>query len=309
MTQATVIIPTLRRPDSLDRAARSLFTLEDTSRVERLVIVDNDPQATAEATAHALALEAPFPVIYVLQPQTGIATARNTGLAHAADTRFIAFLDDDEIATENWLQALLDVQKQYDADVVFGPIEGIAPDARAGIRPVVEAFFSRHGPDTDGLLTRTYGCGNSLMKRQTALVGDTPFEVSTNKTGGEDDILFAKLTRQEARFAWAAQAWVQEQAPSHRANLAYLLQRAFARGQGPSQTAASHRDIAALLRWMLIGAGQFVIFGLVGIATGMGLTPTGAGFMIRSTEGLGKLLWFSGLEPKLYGSKELKRRS
>ncbi|MEG2731235.1 glycosyltransferase family 2 protein [Brevundimonas sp.] len=309
MTRATVIIPTLRRPESLDRAARSLLALLDPHAVERLVVVDNDPQATAEATTRALALEAPFAVVYVHQPQTGIATARNTGLAHAADARFIAFLDDDEIASANWLQALLDVQKHYDADVVFGPIEGIAPDARAGIRPVVETFFSRRGPDTDTLLTRTYGCGNSLMKRQTALVGDTPFEVSANQTGGEDDILFARLEKHGARFAWAAQAWVQEQAPSHRANLAYLLQRAYARGQGPSQTAASHRDMAALVRWMAIGAGQFVIFGLGGVGTGMGLTPTGADLMVRSAEGLGKLLWFSSLEPKLYGISELKRRS
>lgn len=308
MTRATVIIPTLRRPDSLDRAVRSLLALADIRAVERLVIVDNDPQATAKATTRTLALEAPFPVVYVHQPQTGIATARNTGLAHAADARFIAFLDDDEIASPNWLQALLDVQKHYDADVVFGPIEGIAPDARAGIRPVVEAFFSRRGPDTDTLLTRTYGCGNSLMKRQTALIGDTPFEVSANQTGGEDDILFAKLEKNGARFAWAAQAWVQEQAPSNRAKLTYLLQRAFARGQGPSQTAASNGNMAALMRWMAIGAGQFVIFSLGGIGTGMGLTPIGAGLMIRSAEGLGKLFWFRNLEPKLYGIPELNRR-
>ncbi|WP_312137140.1 glycosyltransferase family 2 protein [Brevundimonas sp.] len=309
MTRATVIIPTMRRPESLDRAVRSLFALTDTHAVERLVIVDNDPQATAEATARALALETPFPVTYVHQPQTGIANARNTGLAHASDARFIAFLDDDEIASANWLQALLDVQKRYDADVVFGPIEGKAPDARTSIRPVVEAFFSRNGPDVDTLLARSYGCGNSLMKRHTALNGDTPFQVSANQTGGEDDILFARLEKQGARFAWAAQAWVQEQAPSHRANLAYLLQRAFARGQGPSQTAASHGEIAALIRWMAIGGGQLVVFGLGGIGTGMGLTQTGAGLLIRSAEGLGKLLWFSGLEPKLYGASELKRRS
>lgn len=308
MNRATIIIPTLRRPDNLNRAVRSLFDLSDTDKVERLIIVDNDPQATAEATARALITDAPFPVIYVHQPQAGIATARNTGLAHAGDAHFIAFLDDDEIASPHWLKSLLDAQKQFDADVVFGPIKGIAPQARSVIRPVVETFFSRHGPDTDGLIARTYGCGNSLMKRQTALSGDTPFSVSTNQTGGEDDVLFATLQQQGARFAWAANAWVQEHAPPHRANLAYLLQRAFARGQGPSQSAAHTGDIAVLIRWMAIGLGQFAVFGLGSIGTGLGLTRTGAQLMIRSAEGIGKVLWFNSFEPKLYGSAELKRR-
>ena len=36
---------------------------------------------------------------------------------------FIAFLDDDEVAFENWLYALDNAQQQTNAEVVFGPIE------------------------------------------------------------------------------------------------------------------------------------------------------------------------------------------
>lgn len=309
MTRATVIIPTLRRPDFLERAVRSLFKLSDTGAVEALVIIDNDPKASAGPIASTLKTEAPFPVVYVHQPVAGIATARNTGLQQAADARFIAFLDDDEVASENWLQALLDVQEKYDADVVFGPIEGVAEQARESIRPVVEAFFSRTGPDTDSLIARSYGCGNSLMKRETALVGPAPFDASADQTGGEDDNLFAKLKLQGKSFAWASNAWVQEHAPAHRASLVYLIQRAFARGQGPSQTAAANKDFTALLRWMLIGTAQFVVFGIAALGTGSGLGQTSARFMIRSTEGLGKIFWFKGFEPKLYGTNELDRRT
>jgi glycosyltransferase involved in cell wall biosynthesis len=39
----------------------------------------------------------------------------------------IAFLDDDEEASPGWLAALIETQRRYDADVVFGPVRARAP--------------------------------------------------------------------------------------------------------------------------------------------------------------------------------------
>ena len=71
-----VIIPTLRRPEGLERAVRSVFAQTDVSdRLAVIVIVDNDPQGSAASVTARLAADAPFPVLYSHAPRPGVATA------------------------------------------------------------------------------------------------------------------------------------------------------------------------------------------------------------------------------------------
>ena len=73
----SLIIPTQRRLEGLTTAVRSTFRQQgiEASSLE-LVVVDNDVQPSAQATVEALAAEAPFPVIYVHEPEPGVANAR-----------------------------------------------------------------------------------------------------------------------------------------------------------------------------------------------------------------------------------------
>lgn len=307
MADVAVIIPTLRRPDSLTRALRSVFAqTAGPDRISAIVVVDNDPAASASSTIDALRPESPWPLVYVSEPTPGVARARNAGLA-ATDAALIAFLDDDEAASPGWLAALLDAQTQTGADAVFGPITGRAPEAKDWLKPYLERFFGREGPAQTGLIDHPWGCGNSLLVRATTLPGDAPFSASADHTGGEDDILFAGLEARGGRFGWAADARVEEFAPAHRATLNYALTRAFAYGQGPSQTAAAAKNWPGVLRWMVIGAGQAAVFG----ATSLGLTlinsPKRAQMYDRTARGIGKVFWMKGFEPRFYGAAEVAR--
>lgn len=307
MDDVAVIVPTLRRPDSLERALRSLFLQTGVAdRVRAIVVVDNDPTGSAAVTVEALKTASPWPLVYRHAPRPGVATARNAGLA-ATDAPLIGFLDDDEAASPGWLIALLAAQAATGADAVFGPIAGRAPDARAWLKPYLERFFGREGPATTGLIDRPYGCGNSLLVRATALPGAEPFSAASDQAGGEDDVLFAALQARGGRFGWAAEAWVEEFAPAHRATLRYALARAFAYGQGPSQTAAAARDWPGVLRWMLIGAAQTAVYGLASAGLTLVASPRRADFYDRTARGVGKLFWMSGLEPHFYGARELAR--
>lgn len=303
----SVIIPTLRRPAELERAIRSV--MGQTGRhahPDSLVVADNDPEGSARQLVERLAAEAPFPIVYVHAPRPGVATARNAALG-ATNAGLIAFLDDDEIASPGWLTALVDAREALGADVVFGPIQGRAPDARPWEQPYLERFFSRAGPKTDQVIDHPYGCGNALLLRETTLVGPTPFDVAADQSGGEDDALFQALARNGVVWGWASQAWVEEAAPAHRANLSYALTRAFAFGQGPSQKAARERDWTGLMRWMVIGAGQSVVFGSIAALQWLTGRASRADWTDRAMRGLGKLFWMKPFEPKLYGLAELRR--
>lgn len=309
MGDVTVIVPTLRRPDSLTRALRSLFLQTDVDlRLSAIIVVDNDPTGSAVSTVDSLRPECPWPLVYVSEPVPGVARARNAGLV-ATDAPLIAFLDDDEAASPRWLAALLTAQDATGADAVFGPITGRAPDAEPWLKPHLERFFAREGPATSTLIDHPFGCGNALLVRATALPGPAPFSAAADHTGGEDDILFAALAARGGRFGWAAEARVEEFAPAHRATLKYVLTRAFAYGQGPSQTAAAARNWPGVARWMVIGAGQALVWGTVALALSLAGSPKRAKMYDRTARGLGKLFWMKGFEPRFYGAAELARLS
>lgn len=305
MTQVTVLIPTLRRPEGLNRALRSVFA-QDRARelIAEIVVVDNSPEGSAQVTVEGLRPVTPVPLIYVHEPHPGVATARNAGLARSR-APYVAFLDDDEAAPPRWLVPLLETHLQLKADVTFGPVKGVVNEVKASRRDYLEAFFSRFGPERSGLIDDSYGCGNSVMTRATALVGPAPFDAAADQTGGEDDRLFTHLKTQGARFGWAAEASVYEYAPPHRATLTYAFTRAVGYGQSPSQICSRAGDSLGVARWMVIGVGQAVVYGAVAAGLWLARSPRRYTYADRAARGVGKIFWTNFLH--FYGAAEAKR--
>ena len=299
----SVVVPTFRRPASLDRALRSILRQDTTAEFE-LVVVDNDPAGAGEAVVRALMSGAKLPIAYVSAPDPGVANARNAGMA-ASRGAFIAFLDDDEEASPSWISGLLAVQAETLADAVFGPVRARVPtdDWR---QTYLESFFSRTGPSASGLIEGHYGCGNSLVRRAAMPASTAPFSAERNRSGGEDDLLFAAMKRCGARFAWAADAWVYEHPEPKRLSLNYALRRAFAFGQGPSSAcwAAGPKSWPAIPMWMAWGAAQAGAFG--GLAALQWITggPRRAFTLDRAARGLGKVLWFPPFKIGFYGAAQ-----
>lgn len=308
MSRISVVVPTLRRPDSLARALRSVFSQGDVAdELREIIVLDNAPEGSARAVVERLAADSPVPLIYGHEPQPGVATARNAAM-RLVTGEMVAFLDDDEEATPGWLAALLRAHRQHGADVTFGVVEGRAP---AGAAPWARAYFerlvSRSGPSTPSVITRYYGINNTLHTRATSLAADPPFDKACDEIGGEDDVLFIRLRDEGRRFVWTPEALVYEHVEPHRARMAYALRRAFAYGQGPSQAASSRKDPFGVAKWMLVGAAQVGAFGAAAAALWPLRHPRRADMLDRAARGLGKVLWMPRFEPRFYGAAEVAR--
>ena len=48
--------------------------------------------------------------------------ARNAALDNRRNADYVCFIDDDEVPDPRWLDELIRVQAEYDADVVTGPV-------------------------------------------------------------------------------------------------------------------------------------------------------------------------------------------
>lgn len=294
MIRVSVLIPTFRRPDSFLRAARSVLAQRGVASVE-LIAVDNSPEGSALSAFRALEAEAGVPFRWAHEPRPGVAHARNAALKLASG-ELVAWLDDDEEASPDWLASLVAVRDATGAQSVFGPVRArAASDENAAF---YENLYSRNGPAASGACDESYGIGNSLQPR---LMFDEPqsFDPRANQTGGEDDALFASWAEAGAKFAWAADAWVIEHLGAERTHLRHGLKRAFAYGQGPCETAWSARNYPALARHMVVGAGQAVAFGAASVIAFAGSTPRALALLDRATRGLGKVFWF--VEQRFYG--------
>jgi glycosyltransferase involved in cell wall biosynthesis len=299
----SIVIPTQRRPQSLRRAARSCFRQAGVSADSlELIVVDNDERGSAGPVAEALAAEAPFALHYVHEPRPGVANARNAGAA-AVCGAFIAFLDDDEEAPEGWIAALLDTQRRFDADLVFGPVRARIPDSVGDHRAYLEHFFSRSDPAPEGLIDHYYGCGDSLVRRAALPDRPLPFSEARNHIGGEDDLLFSEMQGSGARIAWAPAAWVWEDPAPERINLRYAIRRAFVYGQGAPNNCANAfpPDRLGVAGWMLQGLAQAAIFGLLASVQWLIRAPGRAFTLDRAARGLGKTFWWSPFKVQLYG--------
>ena len=298
-----VIIPTFRRPDRVRRALMSVFAQKGVQALVEVVVLDNDPEASARDTIRQMRKGASWPVIYGHEPRPGVANARNAAL-RLTKARLIAFLDDDEYATPGWLAQLLATQAQTGADLVFGPVQGRLDEACAH-KSYIEARFTRTGPAQSGLIDSYYGCGNSLLRRAKYFSNPPLFDPANNEIGGEDDALFSKAKAEGAAIAWAADALVYEEIPPERATLGYAMAKAFAFGQGPTQTCWQHRKILGVLYWMGVGLGQCAVYGALYGAKWLTRASGQAETLDRAAQGLGKLMWFKGLEPRFYGAAAL----
>ncbi len=303
----SVITPTFRRTERALAAARSILAQTTDANFE-LILVDNDPAGGAMAELRRLAAETSIPVLVLHEPNPGVANARNAGL-RAARGRFIAFLDDDEIAPLDWLTEMLRAQRELGADVVFGPVFTRLETVPGQHRDYFEAFFARDPGHGQRLIDEAYGCGCSLIRRA-VLPSHAPFAARCNETGGEDDVLFEALRARGCRFGWAPDGYVFETPEPSRVTLDYTLRRAFAFGQGPA-TAALRRDpknVAGAAFWMGVGLAQFAVFGPLALGA-FALRANRRAFLYRrASEALGKLFWMPAFKPHFYGAARLPDR-
>ena len=298
----SVVIPTVRRPQGLVNAIESVLAQTGVNGAEtEVLIVDNDPAGSAKGIVQRYA-NAVLPVRYVCEPDPGVANARNTAIAHCRG-KLVVFLDDDQTAPETWLASMLATHDRYGAAVTFGPVITSLPQEDLPHAIYLKRFFARTGPEKSGLIDMFYGCGNSLLDLSQMPETRPLFDVKANETGGEDDFLFSRLESLGKTFGWAVDAPVFEHVPASRATLKYTLRRTFAYGQAPTTICAnkSPPNVPGIIFWTLVGLGQTLVFGMVSLFMMIIRSDTRAIWYDKTSQGLGKMLWFGPFEQRFYG--------
>jgi succinoglycan biosynthesis protein ExoM len=224
-----ICICTFRRP-YLATTLRSVAAL-DLPPVKKIRVVgaDNDDTPSARGSVEAVVAETGLPVTYIHAPARNISVARNACL-DAATAPFLAFIDDDELATPGWLTALLAVMEGGDAAAVLGPVHAIyGPECPGWIR--AGDFHSTLPALSDGKIATGCSTGNVLLRRDSPAVQGLRFREEFGKSGGEDTLYFSAIYKAGGRIVLAPAALVTEIVPPGRANFTWLIKRRFRSGQ------------------------------------------------------------------------------
>ncbi len=229
-TIATVVcVPAFRRPKHL-RATLESLAKQRTDRPFAVVIVDNDAMASesvpvAREFLHAGRLGG----LCLIEPQQGNCHAINAAFATALATfpkaRHFLMIDDDEIASPDWVALMVRAAQTTGADVVGGPVWPVFDDAAKQNLERHPAFKPAY--EASGSVPMIYGCGNCLIARPAfERLGLPAFDLRFNFLGGGDVDFFTRCRRAGMKFHWVAEAVITETVPETRSRPRWLVQRA-----------------------------------------------------------------------------------
>jgi len=226
----SICVCTYKRPALLNQLLDKL-SQQVTKELFRfsVLVVDNDAKESARSTVESWAKRANLSVTYRVEPQQNIAVARNASVSLATG-ELVAFIDDDEEPSDDWLYTLYQALLKYGADGVLGPVlpkfeEGAPTWAVKG------QVFQRPGFKSGTLIHWSItGTGNVLLWRKVLQELDGPFNPQLG-AGGEDTDLFRRAMAQGRKFVWSAEAVCQERVPPERTRISFQLRRALLRGK------------------------------------------------------------------------------
>jgi succinoglycan biosynthesis protein ExoM len=291
-----VCIATYRRADRLGAL------LDDLSRQtlvpSEVVVVDNDASGSARITVerHRERVTA-YPIRYNIQPARNIALTRNRTV-ELATAEWLAFIDDDERAPENWLSQLAAATQRYSADVVLGPVVPIVPDvAPMWIRRGRFYDFPRLNTGEQVPLNRMR-FGNVLLCGRQLRQESVPFDPRYGLSTGEDADLLIRLTEKGAKVVWCDDAIVWEPVEAARLSLHWLLQRALSGGQEYARKTVAGRygpvSFGGRLQLIVRALVQCLIACCLAVAALPLCRHCAVGWLIKASANLGKLSIFFG---------------
>lgn len=260
-----------------------------------IIVIDND-EAMAAREIVIRASDPFFPIKYVVEPRKGLSFARNRTLELARGS-WLALIDDDEIATPDWLFQMLNCASCFNADAVIGAVlPNFAVAAPEWL--VSSPFYDRALPPTGSRL----GMGeahtaSALLRAEFVRSHGLKFDETFNATGGEDSDFFHRFLEKRGVIVSCREAVVCEHIPCERMTPAYVLQRSLATGEIYAHVRKRHGNAltptTVLFRAII---NVCVAAGLIAICLPLG-KKVFYRFYVLLLRNLGKIRFYANIRP------------
>jgi len=266
-TRARIVVAicTYKRNDELTVLLRSLVGCADRIKDRAAVgVAVTDDTASGEARVVAETAKGWFELglQYCISGKQNISLARNMVIETAMGIAdWIVMTDDDCEPPVNWLEALLDAQQKYSVPAVTGRmIRRVPADSPRWLTDEPFLELGVHDP-ADGAKMEMAATFNSMISAD--WLREHPhirFDPAYGVIGGEDMVFYRSAFAEGLEIRFVADAFVYENEPRERANLAYQLYVYFWHGNSACLTMIQRGS----RRWrMLIHAGASMVRALI----------------------------------------------
>jgi succinoglycan biosynthesis protein ExoM len=302
--EVSIVVVTKDRTTLLAETLASCLGQQNrTGQTREIVVIDNHASQSGRPVVEGLAALAAMPIRYVADPVRNASALLNRGFAEAAG-RWVAFIDDDEVADHDWLDELTAAVQDTGAAIAIGARLVRFANGKPPSHDPTGAHFARDLglPDrakidlvaTDGKPNYGIDIGNSVFDVRACFEGKaSPVRQGFGRPGVEDAELFVRMHREGRKIVWAAKAFVTETVPRHRTTVAHRLSTARHDTQHYVSLYLDAADQPWRVRLATIAKG--VLQALAGLALALVTGEFGSEHRLKGrllmAQGVGKLTW------------------
>ncbi len=249
----SVIICTYNRDKHIHRALESLVRQDYNRTAFEIIVVNHNSTDRTEEIITRFKHEHPeFQIRIGKETRQGLSYARNKGL-EMAKGQYVAYIDDDAIAREDFVKQIKKYTEQFPNDVAFGG--KVLPRYEKGkepawMSPYIERIISIVDlGDEVRVLKKTYPVGCNMFFKKTALekIGGFNTEI---KLRSDDKYVFLKFRETGQRILYLPEVVVWHFIDDFRNSLAYVKKISRLNGVGEQnriRTLKHHRRKAYFL--------------------------------------------------------------
>lgn len=196
-----------------------------------VLIIDNNSTDNTRSLVIDFAASSRIPVRYFHEPEQGIVFARNRAIAESLTSRYMAFIDADELPEKNWLQAAVKSLRDESVDCVGGRINVSLPYRPRWLSDDLLPFYGEvnYSPHAfkiidDSTPVWTGNIAYNMRIFQHGLRFDSRYNRKGEGIGGgEDANMFQQLLRQRCYLVYEPDMAILHLIPEEKTNRRYFL--------------------------------------------------------------------------------------
>jgi GT2 family glycosyltransferase len=158
-------------------------------------------------------------VSVVFEPCRGYSNVRNKAIASTPSNSNVIFLDDDEIPTVQWFNALIEAHKRYPGEIITGPI---LPDGDSSVTTFRGQVATNYTSMLDGQMLKQAPTSNMLIPSTLIHHNLIYFDSIFNHSGSEDTDLCFRLRNRGVKIRFAKNALIKERQKEERFSQKYI---------------------------------------------------------------------------------------
>ena len=223
---------TYKRPVLLDRLIKNLLNIKYPENIKcEILIVDNDIEQSSKQIYDKYNNSCAIKIHYTNETEKGLSNVRNRAIQEGINlgASHIAFIDDDEIANDDWLINHINFYNNYDEIYVSsGPtIKKFAKEYPAHI---TKNKIFKTSSKTTGTIKKTCASGNVFFPLDIIKDNNIYFSKAFNTCGSEDTDFFSRISSLGYKIGWNCDAINYEIIDDDRAHIKWILKRAYNNG-------------------------------------------------------------------------------